>query len=639
MALDKKTRRLRKVTEVVRQVSGKLNNPLAAEMYAHAVDKATNEGDDTFLKFLSNLEQFPVSIEEFIDSDEFLGATDLVLWSEVRKAAIDSNKDWWKGPNEAIRESIYSGSTGSGKTELAKIDAAYTLHLLGCLRNPQSIYGIPSATSIVFVLQSAKPHVTKKVLYAPIRKYVENMPWFQKHLRLDPYMEAEMVFPSKNIRVVPTGADADSVLGEAVIWAIMDEANFMAVIANSKRGEGAGRGGKYDQAYSTHSALTRRRNSRFVYPGPSIGKIIVASSSQYSGDFTAKRIKAAQASSAPHTYYIYHKMRFEVMPFDRFCGKKFYVAILNDITGEIAMYDKPSDIPESAIESVAIPVEYRQDFEDDPHGSLRDICGMTTDAITPFFRRREKITEFYEKGAEVGVKSFLVKDNVILGVDGMPMVIKDHRAPMPKRPRFVHIDLSLNNDAVGIGMTRFDGFVEIHRRSGIIETLPVATIELAVSIKPDSLTEIDLAEVRTWVLQLKKKYGYPIRAVTYDGWNSAESIQAWRKMGVKAGVLSVDKTSGPYKEFRNALHDSRVRGYYQDVLISEMSNVEYNAKKDKIDHREGETKDCLDGVVGSYSNMLKRVRAYSVSGNTAADDEEVTDGRVDFGDRYDSDRV
>src|SRR5574343_950605 len=83
----------------------------------------------------------------------------------------------------------------------------------------------------------------------------------------------------------------------------------------------------------------------------------------------------------------------------------------------------------------------------------------------------------------------------------------------------------------GIGMVRFDGMVDVERSNGIIEKLPLATVELACSIQPDANNEIQFAEVRTWVKQLRDMYGYPIKAVTYDGIFSTESIQQWRKQG------------------------------------------------------------------------------------------------------------
>ncbi len=637
MAANAKVRRLRRIAASVKAAAPKFSNPLMGEMYSYAVEQAADHGNTVYLDFMSNLEQPPVGIEEFIDSPEFFGSTDLTLWPEVRKAIIEMNKDWWKGPDFAKREAILGGATGTGKSELSKIDGAYALHILGCMKSPQNVYKLPSATSILLVIQSAKPHVTKKVVYAPLRTYIENIPWFQKHLRFDPYVESEMIFPSKNLRVVPAGADVDAILGEAVIWALLDEANFMPVIINSKRADGgSGRTGLYDQAAAVHSAVSRRRKSRFVYPGPQIGKIVIASSSLYENDFTSRREEVAREEENKNAFFVYHKMRFEVVPPDNFSGKTFKVAVVNETTGEIAVYKDEEKVPDFVSEVINVPIEYWDDFRDDPLGALRDVCGKNVSGgISPFFKRRDKIARFFEQGDEIGLESFLVKDNVILGVDGMPMVKKGHKALMPRRPRYVHIDLSLNQDSCGIAMTRFDGFVGVTRHNGIVEQLPMGTVELACTIRPDKFTEIDIAEVRVWVQNLRR-YGYNIKAVTYDGYMSAESIQAWRKSGMKSGRFSVDKTSAPYKAFRTALYDETVRGYSQPVIVEEMTTIEYDEKKDKVDHPPNSTKDGLDAICGSYNSMLKRSRLFVLDGNEAADEDQAND-RMDLGDRFDFD--
>ncbi|MGZ7204779.1 hypothetical protein ACXWOS_10055, partial [Streptococcus pyogenes] len=65
------------------------------------------------------------------------------------------------------------GCTRSGKSTQAMVGFLYQLHILLCMKNPQGWYGLSSATSIVMAIMGAKPHVTKKVVYAPLKKFVE----------------------------------------------------------------------------------------------------------------------------------------------------------------------------------------------------------------------------------------------------------------------------------------------------------------------------------------------------------------------------------------------------------------------------------------------------------------------------------
>lgn len=561
------------------------DNKLFGEMYATALERKVYQNDSSLFDFMKRLKHPPVTIEEFLESQEFLGSTDIVLWPEVRRAIIEINRDWWKGRkcNSAHIEAILMGSTSSGKSEISKITLLYHLYLLSCIDTPQTLYGLPKTTSIVFAIMAAKPHVTKKVLYAPLRSMVETIPYFQKHLRPNKFVESEMIFDDQNIRVVPGGSDADSILGEAIIGGIIDEINFMNVVLKSKKAEvSTGRAGMFDQAQVVHGTMMRRKKGRFIYQGPQIGIICTSSSTRYKGDFTDKR-KAQVLRHSEGNVYIYDKPQYEVWPQDRYCGERFRLLVGNDIVSDTRILQGDETVPEGSL-VLNIPIEYLSDFQRDPHSSLRDVCGLSTSSISPFFKRRFKIYEAVTMGEEDNLESFLEKDNVILGIDDMPRVKFGHYCANPSRPRYVHIDLSMTMDRCGISMIRFDGLVDVERSNGVIEKLPMATVELACSIQPDANSEIQFAEVRTWVKQLRDMYGYPIKAVTYDGTFSTESIQQWRKQGMKTGHVSVDRTSVPYKQLRDTFNDGRLKMFQQDVLISELLELEYDETKDKVDH-------------------------------------------------------
>lgn len=610
------------------------DNKLFGEMYAYALERKVYHDDTNLFNFLKHLTHAPVGIEEFLDSTEFLGSTDITLWPEVRKAIIAINLNWWKGPDHAYVEALLMGSTSSGKSEIAKITTLYHLYLLSCIDVPQALYGLPKTTSIVFAIMAAKPHVTKKVLYAPMRKLVEHMPYFQKHLRPNKLVESEMIFEEKNIRMVPGGSDADSILGEAIIGGIIDEINFMNVVLKSKRAEvTSGRAGIYDQAQTIHSAMTRRKKGRFINQGPQIGVICTSSSTRYKGDFTDKR-KQQVITHKEHDTYVYDRPQYEVWPAERYCGDKFRLLVGNDIISDTRILAEDEKVQEGSM-VLSIPVEYLSEFQRDPHSALRDVCGISNSSISPFFKRRFKIYEAITLGEEMGLESFLSKDNVILGIDDMPQVKFGTYCANPSRPRYVHIDLSTTGDRCGIAMVRFDGMTDVERAGGIIEKLPLATVELACSIAPDANHELQFAEVRTWVKQLRDVYGYPIKAVTYDGVFSIESIQQWRKQGMKTGHVSVDKTSVPYKQLRDTFNDGRLRMYQQDVLVNELFDLEYDEVKDKVDHPPHSSKDVADAVCGAYYSMLQR-RASWVT--TQVDDATLaaSGGRLECGDRYET---
>lgn len=607
-ALAKKRAKL----EAIRAEAATMSSSMLAEMFVYACERKVYHNDDHFLAFIDRLELEPVTIQEFIDHEDFLGATDLVLWPKVRQAVIDINKDWYKGESGgAYTEMLLMGATSTGKSEIQKVTMAYHLHLLACLDVPQQLYTLPKSTAIVMMIQSAKPHVTKQIIYQPLRNYIETMPWFQEHMRFNKYIESEMYFEDKNVRVVKGGSDSDSVLGEAIMGACIDEVNFMDVVEQSKRGglgEG-GKGGKYDQARNLYDTLSRRRKGRFLYQGPHIGMIGCSSSTRYNGDFTDKRLAEIEELGLTNVY-VFNEAQYDVWPPDRYCGDRFRLLIENQAAADIRILEPQEKVGKGSM-VIEVPVEYQQDFTKDPSGSLRDVIGRSVNALNPFFRMREKVMEAIMTGETRGLGSFLSKDNVILGLEGMPVITKGHYCGSPGRPRYVHIDLSKNGDKCGIAMVRFDGFTEVERENGVLEMLPIASCELAVGVKPDHGHEIDLGEVRAWVRWVREKCGYPIRAVTYDGWNSLESIQQWKKQGVKSGQLSVDKTDVPYKHLRDAIYDGRFFLFGQPDLVDEFYGLEWDEKKGKVDHPPKGSKDISDAVCGAYYTLLTRSKTWT----------------------------
>lgn len=630
------SRREEAIIERAREAAQGFENPLFAEMYVTALERKIRDGDDALYKFMHQLEQPPVSPEAFLDDPEFMGSSDMTIWPEVRTAFIELNENWWKGSKAgAHHEFLGMGATGTAKSTLCMLTSMYHLHILGCLRQPQSVYGLPKATTITWPIMAAKPHVTRRVVYQPMRKMIEATPWFQKHMRFDKLIESEMDFKEKNIKVVIGGADADSILGDAVIGGIIDEINFMNVVLKSKKAEvTSGRAGLYDQAQNIYETMTRRKKGRFTRPGPMIGIICVSSSTRYKGDFTDKRLKHVTDNDEKGVF-VYNRKQYEVAPKERYCGDTFRLLVGNDILTDTRVLDDDEKVPEGSL-VLDVPVEYKTDFQKNPHDSLRDIVGMSTSSISPFFRRRFKILECVQNADEAGLESFLIKDNVILGVDGMPMVKPGHYCMNPSRPRYVHIDLSVSGDRAAVAMLRFDGLRDVVRDGGVVEKLPECSVELAMTIEPDSQSEIQIAEVRMWVKRLKDMYGYPIKVVTYDGFQSVESRQQWKKDGMKTGYVSVDKTSVPYKQLRDAITDNRIKFWHQDVLISELFELEYDVVKDKVDHPVNGGKDLADAVCGAYKTLVERRSSWTTA---ASDDNAVQESeRQDFDERFDAPR-
>jgi hypothetical protein len=381
--------------------------------------------------------------------------------------------------------------------------------------------------------------------------------------------------------------------------------------------------------------MVRRKKGRFISKGPMIGVVFASSSTRYKGDFTDKRMALVKSGDL-QSEYVYNRKQYDVWPKSRYVKPSFRLLIASDAQHDTRILADDEVAPPNARIEI-VPGEYREDFLTKPYDALRDIMGISNNALSPFIKTRHKIHECIEAGLAMGLESFLQKDHVILGEHGMPRIIADHYCQNPSRPRFVHIDLSRNKDRCGIAMIRFEGMREVKRSNGMTELLPVAVVEMACSIAPDANNEIDVAEIRAFVKHLKTRYGYPIKSVSYDGVDSRESIQQWRKDGMRAVQLTVDRApSTAYKQFRDALYDLRILLPENDVLTTEILELEYDEKTDKVDHTVIGTKDVSDAVCGAYSNMLERKSTWTA----AAHDDQAHEAnqRAVFDERFDAPR-
>jgi hypothetical protein len=87
--------------------------------------------------------------------------------------------------------------------------------------------------------------------------------------------------------------------------------------------------------------------------------------------------------------------------------------------------------------------------------------------------------------------------------------------------------------------------------------------------------------------------------ISYDSWGSHESIQTLQSRGYEAEHLSVDTTTQPYATLKEAIYDKRLLCYYVPKLEEELLGLQYEAKKNKIDHRPNGSKDLADALAGA----------------------------------------
>ena len=172
-------------------------------------------------------------------------------------------------------------------------------------------------------------------------------------------------------------------------------------------------------------------------------------------------------------------------------------------------------------------------------------------------------------------------------------------------PRFIHVDLATKKDAVGIAMGYRSGYTTVDG-----EMRPKVYMDLMLRIQAPNKGEIMFTDVRQIIYTLQD-LGFPIGQVSFDGWQSVDSIQILRTRGINATMLSVDRTIEPHETLKSCLQDDRLDYYrytvldkagtpdekYRNIFEDEISSLELLDGK-KVDHAAKSSKDVADAVAG-----------------------------------------
>jgi hypothetical protein len=270
----------------------------------------------------------------------------------------------------------------------------------------------------------------------------------------------------------------------------------------------------------------------------------------------------------------------------------------NEVPGK----DYPADA-----QILQVPGEYLKEFTDDPEGSQRDVCGIASSAINRFMPQVQKITEAIERGAKLGFKSWVVKPNVVLARDGLPKIVPENLPLIAdrERPRYAHIDLGVKKDRCGISVVSVREMREVETEDGHVEHVPVYDIEMAISIQPSAVAELDIEEMRSWLTSLKTVHGINIVMVTMDGFESRESRQSLRKAGIASEYQSVDRTAEPYEVTKRAFYQDRINSIANEVMRVEFATLQVNEQTGKINHTPNGSKDISDAVTGAIFAALR----------------------------------
>jgi hypothetical protein len=542
----------------------------------------------------------PVDIEEFLDSDEFLGSLSNGFFNCVKE---DIKAVFYGNPRRTLekrryKEVIFKEAYGTGKSERAAIMSTYITYLLLCLRDPSKYFGFLPGSKITVINVSTTLKQAKDVVFSKTKGKIDHCPWFKDHgygydpnnkleLRFDPADSAKIDTNKiyKNIYIIPGSSSQFSALGYDVITAIIDEATAYGIENDM------------DKAELIYNTLRGRVSSRF----PKSGMIVMAGNPRHVDDFLERRLRDTEGEKG--IYVVKHRSIWEARMPD-YAGDWFYYDYLR-----MKEVDEVESIKDSVIR---IPITYYNDFKTAPELSIRNLAGISLESISRFFSNIDRIQEMFEtSGRKSPVKEIIkvselerpedLPSNTNRVVEKTKVVFHDWFKPVNKGAHTVHIDIGVTNDALGFSLTHVCGY-DLGRMDFYVDCL--------IRLKGSQSNPNILSDVRDIVYQLSRM-GFNIKFITLDGYQSTDTIQILNRRGYDTSYLSIDKQMAPYINLRQAIYEARVNCHFDPVLKHELQSLE-NINDKKVDHPIKGSKDLADSLCGAIHTLIEKVKVESI---------------------------
>lgn len=538
----------------------------------------------------------PVTYSEFYDKDHgFVREPFFPKQDELAKAVLGDVAEEW--PTEYFEAQAYWGK-GSGKDRTAAKILLYAIYKLLCMKNPIQVLSagstdyVPSVGDKIEVgnvcvnSRLAKTVFFKyfKILLRACRNPKTGKNWFVEqglNLRRDVHTR-DIEFP-KNITAY--SLDSKEYTGEGL--------NLFLVIFDEIGGF------EVNQAEALYDALVSTIRSRF----PQFGKVLLLSYKRSDNDYMSVRYR--KAKDEPRTFRS------------------------KAATWEVNLRRTKDD--------------FIEDYTEDAEKAQRtyECEGSTSEG--GFFRYKSRISYIFNSS---DIENPIVGEPISV-VNLNSLEFKESFQPVEQSMYFIHVDLakgSQGGDACGLALGHYvldmpvtlsDDYIKylaaetgfkpekLREREGVKKV--GAVVDLALQIKAPPGGEVLFEEIRRFIKYLKTEHKFPIRLVTFDGWQSVDSIQQLRRAGVNAEEYSVDRTTDAYETLKTVIYEGLFKSYphriavreLEDLIVVDLGRKDTSVVRYKVDHpaksssrmdEDGSdkgSKDVADAIAGCVYHCIK----------------------------------
>jgi hypothetical protein len=417
------------------------------------------------------------------------------------------------------------------------------------------------------------------------------------------------------------GSSAIHALGQNLYGGLLDEADMSknkAIRDDEKT--------KVEELYGQAKS---RLDSRFLQRGgTNPGILVLVSQVKDTESFLSKHVAKVESDvrTAVSAFSIW-EIKDHLFPADE---PKFKVAVGNRKVRSFMIEEdsegKPTrKIPED-VRIIEVPESLRPRFEYNLDDAIRDQAGIPTFGVNLYLPRRDKLYECYTQSTtrfhpfSTDMVELSIEPEDTSGI--IECFQKEYcmrqfdKAGGSWKPRWysgvdraIHVDLAATRDYAGMAMGCIGDVKQVQRFDGdgrpYYDVDYNIFIDFALRIAAAKGSEIDFSKIRAFIYYLHG-IGFPIRWISYDGWQSRDSQQQMKKAGYEVKELSVDKKAISYNYLRSTIYEVRLDMYEYEPFTDEVTKLQdktLDKAKPPIDHPPKGHKDVSDGVCGVVTRL------------------------------------
>lgn len=536
---------------------------------------------ETFVTDAAYLRNPPLSPIQF----EALRHLEQVYLPETYPLMVAEYGAIWK-PVRHINFAWLQWGKGSGKDHVCRLAAARVAYLLLCLRSPQEYFGMPPQDEIQTLNVASSAPQAYRAFYKPLRKLADRSKCFSADTT------DLSIRWGKGIESVSGHSDAETQEGLNLILGIADE--ISAFKTREESVQHAQRSGGREPTKTAESIITMMRTSartRF----PRNFKVAAISYPRYRGDAIQQLWQRGKDDN------------------ERNAGRsRVYVS------GPYATWDVNPRVTSKS--------EFREDYDEDAEMSRAKYECDPPLGHNRFFRNDAAIyAAFAERRPDpVVVEYYWGKDERPPEVDrNLPEEQDGWQArfhfasdfiPIRGAAYCVHGDMAIDGDRAGVSMShvrnwrrpQFSSPLDLDE--GMMQPQPVVKNDFTFAFESDDSAqpmarEVQIRWYRKLVFELARR-GFYVAKVTFDRFESADTIQILNSRGIEADRLSMDRDSAPWNALRDVMYDGRLEGYWRPTLVTELLALQ-RLGNGKLDHPPNGSKDEADALTGSVVTALE----------------------------------